>query len=375
MLDQVEARALPDAEDAKGSEAATASSALREDAMKSAAKTEEKPADKTADKTPEQNPSTPTPKPEPLDPNANEKRKAEEAKYFRDIYDKSNFELDPFKPGEGPYQVLERMDQAGKIDMTEDEIVRESRRIAERDAKDMGRQIYKSTDHVKMYTEKEIDQNVKAMVDKVKGVDVSNWQRNIDWKQVKNAGYEFAFMKATEGVTYVDAYFNQNRQGARDAGLKTGYYHYFHPENSVEEQVKHFSRVVGKAEPDSLRLVIDAEDPSAWRRYPLEQRVKMVDDFLKGVQRELGQVPKVSIYCSPNFANEILGNSPVLSKYSLWIANYGVANPTLPKPWSKWDFWQFTDTGRVPGINGNADINVFNGTDLSQDQFKAPEKK
>jgi GH25 family lysozyme M1 (1,4-beta-N-acetylmuramidase) len=210
---------------------------------------------------------------------------------------------------------------------------------------------------------------VQQDVNNVKGIDVSNWQHTIDWKQVKNAGYQFAFLKATEGVDYVDPTFSSYRQGAHDAGMKVGFYHYFHPENSVADQVKLFSDVIGKADPDSLRVVIDAEDPSMWQRYTVNQRVKMVDDFLQGVQQKTGITPE--IYCSPNFAKDVLGNSPALAKYGLWIANYGVDSPSIPSPWSKYQFWQYTSSGHVPGIQGNVDLDMYNGTDLNQSPAQA----
>lgn len=355
MLDRLEPTVMPGADD-------SARNALHEEAMKN------------PNKTPETNSAGASTKPQSNTDKtamtANEQRKAEEEKFFRDFYENSNFELDQMKNGEGPFQSLEHMVEEGKIKMSHERIADEAKRIAERDFKDLGRNYYKSSDLVKFYSEKEIDKNVQEMVEKVKGIDVSNWQGNINWKAVKDAGYQFAFMKATEGTWFTDKTFDANRKGAREAGLKVGYYHYFHPDESVDQQVKYFCNKVGKAEPDALRLVIDAEDPGKWTRYPLNQRVKMVDDFLKGVQKELGMTPEVAIYCSPNFADEILGNSPILKDYSLWIANYGVNQPRTPGPWGDWDFWQFTDRGRVPGIQGPVDIDVFNGTDLSQDQLK-----
>lgn len=298
----------------------------------------------------------------------NEQRIQSEKTFFKDFFEKRNVELDPMQKGEGPYQSLEHMLKEGKVQMSEEEIQAEAKRIQDRDAKILGRSSYTTSDHIKFWSEEEIAKKVQDMVDKPKGIDVSNWQKEIDWKQVKDAGYQFAFMKATEGTDYVDYTFDKNRQGAKDAGLKVGFYHYFHPEDSVDAQVKLFCDKIGKAEPDALRLVIDAEDPDKWTRFPLDQRVKMVDDFLQGVKNRTGLTPEVCVYCSPNFADEILGNSPVLQKYSLWIANYGVDQPRLPGPWGKWDFWQYTSSGKVPGINGRVDLNVFNGSDINQKQ-------
>jgi lysozyme len=182
---------------------------------------------------------------------------------------------------------------------------------------------------------------------------------------VKGAGYEYAFMKATQGTWFIDKTFDTFRQGAKDAGLKVGYYHYFEPGEDADAQAKYFCDKIGKAEPDALRLVIDAEG-DGWTKYSADQRVQMVDDFLKGVQKRIGAKPEVCIYCSPNFADEVLVNSPKLKDYSLWIANYNVNEPRLPGPWNKWDFWQYTSKGKVPGIKGNVDLDVFNGTDINQ---------
>jgi lysozyme len=220
--------------------------------------------------------------------------------------------------------------------------------------------------HEKLWSEKEIDQMVAAAVARPKGIDVSNWQSAIDWKQVKDAGYQFVFMKATEGNDFIDHTFDEFRQGARDAGLKVGYYHFYQPSVPVDEQVNLFCSVVGKAEPDALRLVIDAEDNSIWEKYPVQERARMVDEFLTGVQNKLGITPQVCIYCSKEFANDMLGNAPELKKYSLWIANWGPHDPPVPEPWDNWDFWQYTDIGNVPGIKDKVDLDVFNGTDINQ---------
>jgi lysozyme len=208
---------------------------------------------------------------------------------------------------------------------------------------------------------------------------VSNHQGNINWQAVKDSGVQFAYMKATEGDFYVDPYFPGNRKGAQDAGLKVGYYHYFHPEESVDAQVKLFCDKVGKAEPNSLRLEIDAEDPSNWRQFTPEQRVQKIVDFCEGVKKTLGITPELIIYANPSFVNDLLKNSSTLKNYPLFIANYGVDQPNVPNPWDKWDFWQYSESGRVPGINGNVDMDLFNGTadDLTkyQNSVRASEIK
>lgn len=297
----------------------------------------------------------------------NEQRMAEERMMFRSRYNANNIEVTELQEGWGPFQALAKLVQDGKLNLSKEEMLSESRRIRDRDFKEWGRDFYNKTDHVKLWSEQEIEDRVDSAVKRKKGIDVSAHQGDIDWKKVKEAGYEFAFLKATEGGDWVDSKFEQNRKGALDAGLTVGYYHYFRPPRPVEDQIQNFVKTVGKVDANALRLVIDTEDEKLWKPYTIEQRIKMIDDWCKGVQKELGVTPQITIYGSPNFFNEVLKNSPELAKYSLWIANYNVPEPIIPKPWTKWDFWQYSEKGKVPGINSTeVDLNMFHGDDLSK---------
>lgn len=298
--------------------------------------------------------------------------KEEEAKQFKKLFDDANYALDPVQKGWGPYQVLEQMVKENKLSLNEDQILAEARRIRDRDFSQIGRNYYLAGEQPKLWSDNEIEKKVSDTVNKVKGIDVSSHQDKIDWKQVKDAGYQFAFLKASEGVDWVDPTFAENRTGAKDAGVAVGYYHYFRPNDPVDAQVKNFVDTVGKAEPNSLRLVIDAEDDSMWKPYTVQQRVKMIDDWCQGVKKALGVTPQLSVYSSPSFVNQILGNGSQLGKYSLWIAHYNVAEPILPKPWSKWDFWQYKDDGNVPGIPaGGVDLDMYNGNILNKANLRS----
>lgn len=297
---------------------------------------------------------------------ASEERRAQESNHFGELYKQQNFQLDPLKPGWGPFQSLQQMSQEHKIDLSEEQIHSASQRIRDRDFKEWGRHHYSTKDTIMLWTDKEIDQRVQETVNRVKGIDVSSHQGTIDWEKVKDAGYQFAFLKATEGIDWVDSTFAANRKGARDAGLKVGYYHYFRPNDTVDEQVKNFVSTVGKAEPDALRLVIDTEDPKIWKPYSVEQRNKMIVDWCQKVQKQLGVKPSVLVYGSPNFFDETLQNNAKLGKFDLWIANYNVPEPTIPKPWSKWTYWQYSEKGKVPGIEGTGvDLDMYNGSNPS----------
>lgn len=201
-----------------------------------------------------------------------------------------------------------------------------------------------------------------------KGIDVSNHNGVIDWQKVKASGVEFVFIKATEGGDWVDATFAANRKGARAAGLTVGYYHFFRPSTKVDLQVANFAGVVGELEKDALRPVLDVEDPRLWKDFSIKDRIAMILDWCQKVKARLGVTPM--LYGSPNFIDTVLENAPELAAYDLWIANYNVQAPIVPKPWSKWTFWQHTDKGSVAGISGNVDLNWFKGNDLAQPRNK-----
>lgn len=302
-----------------------------------------------------------------------EQRKAEEASEFNSRFQKQNIKLDPLQPGWGPYQLLDKMVKEHKINLSDDQVVQESRRISQRDFKDLGRNYYDLNDQILFWSDREISEKVAEISRKVKGIDVSEYQDDVDWKKVKAAGIDFAFLRASKGNDYVDPKFAANREGAREAGLKIGYYHYFRPDASVDQQVKTFVDTVGKAEPDSLRLVIDTENQKLWAPYTLPQRIKMIDDWCAGVKKALGSSAQVIIYGSPSFFDDSLKNDPSLAKKELWIANYKVAEPRVPKPWDTWKFWQYSETGKVPGINTNVDLDMYNGTDINS-AFKSNRK-
>jgi len=194
------------------------------------------------------------------------------------------------------------------------------------------------------------------------GIDVSHHQKVIDWKKVKAAGVSFAFLKATEGGTFVDSMYRTNRAGCNANGIAVGAYHFFRPKTNVQAQVDNFCRTVGKLEAGDLPPVIDVEDPRLWTGISAKAAVDMTIEFIEGIQAKLGSGIKPIVYLSPSFADSVFKNDARLKDYPLWIANYTTGPaPRVPKPWLFWTYWQFTETGSVDGIGGNVDINRFNG--------------
>jgi GH25 family lysozyme M1 (1,4-beta-N-acetylmuramidase) len=208
----------------------------------------------------------------------------------------------------------------------------------------------------------------------VPGIDVSRWQGDINWTAVKNAGVEFAFCKATEGVDFVDIKFLQNMNNASAAGVYIGPYHFARINSNVSNPLDAVSEAhdfVDAIEPfyqtpgKFLRPVIDVENYAdkgsleATRTY-LSQWVR---DFAGVVEARLGLEP--IIYTSASYTNNLI--EPDLVQYPLWLASWTATPPSVPNPlhngvWDDWTFWQYTDSGSVPGIAGAVDRDVYRGT-------------
>jgi lysozyme len=201
----------------------------------------------------------------------------------------------------------------------------------------------------------------------VAGIDVSHFQRVVDWAAVAASGVQFCFIKATEGAGNIDPRFVQNWKGAGDAGLIRGAYHFFHPAAPASAQADSFLRIVSSLEAGDLPPALDLEVPSAWTGIAAADRVPLAIDWLDAVEKRLGVTPIV--YLSPAFATEILANAPALARFPVWLAHYTDASaPTIAKPWNSWNFWQYSREGKTPGVTLPVDLDRFNG---SLDDLKA----
>lgn len=202
----------------------------------------------------------------------------------------------------------------------------------------------------------------------IRGIDISHHQGVIDWDKLRWAriGEEpisFVFMKATEGETLVDRQFSYNFSQAHDYGFVRGAYHFFAPSVPVQAQLAHFFKTV-KLEPGDLPPVLDVEQkgdlsPEALRKAVLE--------WLHEAERHYGVVPILYTYYS--FKKNYL-NTPDFDKYPYWIAHYYVKKLNYD---GEWKFWQHTDKGRLPGISGDVDLNLFNGSMYNLRMLEIPD--
>lgn len=191
----------------------------------------------------------------------------------------------------------------------------------------------------------------------IHGIDVSHHQGEIDWEKVaqsKVAGepLEFVFIKATEGQTHFDTYFNQNFYQAGLYGITRGVYHYFKPNVSGDVQARHFMQQVHLEEGD-LPPVLDIEEIGELSTAALQREAL---EWLRLLEQEYG-VPPI-IYTGLKFKEAHL-NTEKFERYPFWIAHYYVKNLRYK---GAWKFWQHTDLGRVDGIKTPVDFNVYNGS-------------
>lgn len=186
------------------------------------------------------------------------------------------------------------------------------------------------------------------------GIDVSHFQGTVNWKEVAASGAVFAFVKATQGITYVDPQFAVNWPALKEAGLLRGAYHFYEPADDPASQAHHFLSTV-TLEPGDLPPVLDVEINGG---VSSQQLWNGVSAWLQAVQTATGRQPLV--YTAPGFWSS---NSPdlALTCHPLWLADYA-SQPTLPHGWSTWQFWQHSQTGTVAGVSGSVDLDLFNGT-------------
>ena len=199
------------------------------------------------------------------------------------------------------------------------------------------------------------------------GIDVSSWQGNINFTDVKNSGIYIVYIKSSEGTNYIDPYFERNYQNAKANGLKVGFYHYVTARNTEEarNQANFFAKVISGKEPD-CKLAMDFE---SFDNLSINEINEISKVFLETLQNATNK--EVVIYSNSYSARNIFSKN--LNIYPLWVANYGVSEPAGNDKWSTWVGWQYTSTGRVNGISGNVDRNQFTDGVFLSDTSKIPE--
>ena len=193
----------------------------------------------------------------------------------------------------------------------------------------------------------------------VQGVDVSSYQGEIDWKAIEKENISFAFIKATEGSSYKDRFFEKNIKNIEKTDIVAGAYHFMSFESSGKSQAVNFIESVDKKK-IALPPVIDVELYGEYNVNPLKaSEVRAIlDDMVAALYEEYGRYP--IIYTTRRAY--LLYISGEYKDCDIWISDI-VKKPALSDG-RKWTFWQYSHTEKLPGYEGDEeyiDMNVFNG--------------
>jgi GH25 family lysozyme M1 (1,4-beta-N-acetylmuramidase) len=222
------------------------------------------------------------------------------------------------------------------------------------------------------------------------GIDISHWQKSVDWTAMKNGGIEFVIVKATQGTYQVDPMLTDYVNGATKAGIAVGAYHWVDPTVNAEAQAAYFlSNIKG------LPIQFIAADVEQfwtdWTEWMNQTVTKMISpDTISNTAKTIltywsqqSTLPEI-LYSRATFVQEYA--QPMLkwiSKYDLWMAHYpynntrvtttwddfkakykpSISGPRLPTGCTTWKFWQFTGGKFIlPGTDSTLDVDYFNGT-------------
>lgn len=202
------------------------------------------------------------------------------------------------------------------------------------------------------------------------GIDVSHHQGIIDWPLVAtDTCIQFVYIKATEGSTHVDTLYRRNVQGAKQAGLLVGSYHFLTSTSSVRSQFANFKTQVDSTSQDLLPMVdVEWSGVKGWSKQQLQDSLAV---FVWLVKRHYGRYPLV--YADTRFYNAHL--SPRFDKLPLFIARYSEEAPVV-KGAHRHYIWQRDQHGWVDGIEREVDLDTFAGGTTIADILlpeKAPE--
>lgn len=207
------------------------------------------------------------------------------------------------------------------------------------------------------------------------GIDASVYEPVINWQKVQQAGYKFAFIKCSQN--FIDPKFYTHWRNAKASGIPRGAYHFFDPRiNSPKSQAEVFFTALGN-DLGELPFVLDIELYTAGAYYGSRYWY----DYLERLNQLSGNHP-IIIYTAYYYWTENVYKFPSVvdvnyfGKYPLWIANYGVSQPLVPKPWTNWLFWQYDEKTLIDGVYDElgrlteCDVDYFNGTEQEfEDMF------
>jgi lysozyme len=192
-----------------------------------------------------------------------------------------------------------------------------------------------------------------------KGIDISHHQGEINWQSLMKSDLSFVFMKATEGDDFVDKKFKDNWKSADSLKIKKGAYHFYSLRFSGKAQALNYINIVPN-EKDILPPVIDLEYGGNSQKRPLKKDFqKELKVFIELIEKHYSKKP--IFYVTYEFYEDYI--YPDFNDYQIWIRD--IFSKPNSKKVDNWLFWQYSNRGKIEGINGFVDLNVFCG-DINQ---------
>lgn len=201
-----------------------------------------------------------------------------------------------------------------------------------------------------------IFQILKKHEEKTFGFDLSQFQGDVNWKEVDSIEskfpIKFVFIRATAGNDKVDTQFSDNWKEAKMHHFIRGAYHYYRPNENSLEQAENFIKTV-KLQKGDLPPVLDIE------KLPEKQSLDSLKVGLKRWLKKIDEYYKVKpiIYTGEKYYTDFLKEE--FSEYTFWVANYNFWVEDIKDDWL---FWQFTEKAKINGVDEFVDINIYNGT-------------
>lgn len=195
----------------------------------------------------------------------------------------------------------------------------------------------------------------------IRGIDVSAYQGNIDWRRVKESGIQFAILRSTLKSGKPDSKFTEYLKGCDNNKIDVSVYKYSYALTETQS-IAEANTVISLLNGRKCKIWLDLEDESQ-TQLGKHGILKIANAFIKTCE-DKGY--SVGIYCNLNWIKNYIDDS--LKKYDLWIARYGKNSGQLEdkyKPNVNEKIWQYTSRGQVSGINGNVDLNILYSTNNS----------
>ncbi|MCH5194234.1 MAG: Ig-like domain-containing protein [Oscillospiraceae bacterium] len=194
--------------------------------------------------------------------------------------------------------------------------------------------------------------NITVYSDVYRGIDVSKWQGNIDWKKVAANGIDFAMIRSSFGNEHVDEKLQANVDGCEKYGISYGFYHYTYATTAEEARVeaRFFLNTIKNYNPD-YPVVLDIEE-EFYKKMSRKQVTNIIVAFASEVEKA-GYY--VSVYSYAKFFNDYVDMSKI-SKYNIWVASWGDEEKLNSVYDGHYDMWQYSSTGKISGIAGEVDL-------------------